>query len=309
MAVLLTQVEEATRRAGARPVYRGENMSSNSCNRGFYASSCPEPVNVTVNQNIISFENAPSIFQVEFFSYDAGHLDNQLFTLVHFPYEPRSVQVFLNSGAQRYGIDFRVTGQKVFLLNPLTPGDGIAVHYMRVGGSLPSQAGGLGSIVYSVATVSSSIFTLANSIKVNKHLHDKDINNILVNSDIINTIKLLQAVISEIPEYYINSISVVMALKNVQEIIESIEDELKDIHTKTNYNQNLYLMSNWRSYDYKDNLESINNKIKILDRRKDNLFKILEVFKNLDIKNTEDNKNKIKEYLDNYEINEFIKIK
>ena len=167
----------------------------------------------------------------------------------------------------------------------------------------------IGSIVNSVATVSSSIYSLANSIKVSKHLHDKDINNILVNSDIINTIKLLQAVISEIPEYYINSISVVMALKNVQEIIESIEDELKDIHTKTNYNQNLYLMSNWRSYDYKDNLESIDNKIKILDKRRDNLFKILEVFKNLDIKNTEDNKNKIKEYLDNYEINEFIKIK
>lgn len=167
----------------------------------------------------------------------------------------------------------------------------------------------IGSIVNSVTTVSSSIYILANSIKVSKHLHDNDINNILVNSDIINTIKLLQAVISEIPEYYINSISVVMALKNVQEIIENIEDELKDIHNKTNYNNNLYLMSNWRSYDYKDNLESIENKIKILDKRRDNLFKILEVFKNLDIKNTDDNKNKIKDFLDNYEINDFIKIK
>lgn len=167
----------------------------------------------------------------------------------------------------------------------------------------------IGSIVNSVTTVSSSIYTLANSIKVGKHLHDKDINNILVNSDIINTIKLLQAVISEIPEYYINSISVIMALKNVQEIIENIEDELKDIHNKTNYNNNLYLMSNWRSYDYKDNLESIHNKIKILDKRRDNLFKILEVFKNLDIKYTDDNKNKIKDFLDNYEINDFIKIK
>lgn len=167
----------------------------------------------------------------------------------------------------------------------------------------------IGSIVNSVATVSSSIYTLSNSIKVSKHLHYKDINNILVNSDIINTIKLLQAVISEIPEYYINSISVIMALKNVQEIIESIEDELKEIHNKTNYNENLYIMTNWRSYDYKDNLESIDNKIKILDKRRDNLFKILEVFKNLDIKNKINNKNKIKDYFENYELKEFINIK
>ena len=39
-------------------------------------------------------------------------------------------------------------------------------------------------------------------------------------------------------------------------------------------------MSNWRSYDCKDNLDSIEIKVNILDRRRDNLFKILEVFKN-----------------------------
>ena len=63
-------------------------------------------------------------------------------------------------------------------------------------------------------------------------------------------------------------------------IIGLIEDELKEIHRKITYNSQVYFMSNWRSYDCKDNLDSIEIKVNILDRRRDNLFKILEVFKN-----------------------------
>jgi hypothetical protein len=41
-------------------------------------------------------------------------------------------------------------------------------------------------------------------------------------------------------------------------------------------------MSNIRSYDFKTNLDSIEVKVSILDRRRDNLFKTLEVFKNFE---------------------------
>jgi hypothetical protein len=157
----------------------------------------------------------------------------------------------------------------------------------------------IGSIVGSISTVSSSIYSIVTNIKVNKDIHNKDILNILEKTDVIATIKLLQSIMSEIPDIYINSISVVMALKNVHEIIEQIENELIDMHKKIDYNNNLYIMSNWRSYDFKDNLESIEKKINILDRRKDNLFKILETFKNLNIKSNDENKKKVLNFLKN----------
>ena len=62
-------------------------------------------------------------------------------------------------------------------------------------------------------------------------------------------------------------------------------------------------MSNIRSYDFKSNLESIEVKVAILDRRRDNLFKTLEVFKNFDnmtktiTENTENKENIIDEQI------------
>lgn len=158
----------------------------------------------------------------------------------------------------------------------------------------------IGSIVGSITTVSSSIYSLVTNIKVSKHIHNNDIVRILTKTDVVATIKLLQAVMTEIPENHINSLSVVISLKNVHDIIEQIENELKDLHNKMEYNRNLYIMSNWRSYDFKDNLETIEQLISVLDRRKDNLFKVLETFKNIEIKNSEENKLKVKNFLNSY---------
>jgi hypothetical protein len=139
------------------------------------------------------------------------------------------------------------------------------------------------SVVNSITTLSSNIFTLVGHIRLTKNIHHNDIMKIINKTDIEATIKLLHTIITEIPDYYNNSYSVVIALKDVQDIISSIEEELKDIHTKITYNSSIYFMANWRSYDCKDNLDSIETKVSILDRRRDNLFKILEVFKNLDV--------------------------
>lgn len=139
------------------------------------------------------------------------------------------------------------------------------------------------SAINSITTLSSNIFTLVGYLRLTHNVHHIDIVKILNKTDIEATIKLLQTIISEIPEYYNSSLSVVEALKNVQEIIGQIEDELKEIHKKITYNSSLYFLLTWRSYDCRENLDSIEIKVNILDRRRDNLFKILEVFKNLEI--------------------------
>jgi hypothetical protein len=139
----------------------------------------------------------------------------------------------------------------------------------------------VGSILSSINVISSNLFSVVQSIKMSKHIHIKEVNNIIIKSDVVATIKLLQSIISEIPDHYGKSPTVIMALNNVQEIIQEIEIELKDITEKINFNHSLYIMANWRSYDFKDVLDNIEKKFSILDRRKENLYKILEIFKNL----------------------------
>jgi hypothetical protein len=140
------------------------------------------------------------------------------------------------------------------------------------------------TIIQSITTLSSSVYILMGHIRLTKDIHQTEILKILTKMDIEATINLLHQIILEIPEYYNSSLTVVTALKNVQEIIGQIESELLEIHKKISYNSELKVMSNWRSYDCKENLDSIEVKVSILDRRRDNLFKVLEVFKNFDKK-------------------------
>ena len=141
------------------------------------------------------------------------------------------------------------------------------------------------TVIQSITSLSSSVYMLMGHIRVTKDIHQTGILKILTKMDIEATINLLHNVILEIPEYYNSSLTVVTALKNVQEIISQIEYELIEIHKKISYNSELKIMSNWRSYDCKENLDSIELKVSILDRRRDNLFKVLDVFKNFEKKN------------------------
>ena len=136
------------------------------------------------------------------------------------------------------------------------------------------------SIINSITSVSSSIYSLISHIQLSKNNNQNEILQMLNRTDIETTIKLLHTIIIEIPEYYNTKSSVITVLQNLQEIIELIENEIKEIHHKILYNSTFYFFSSWRSYDCKHNLDSIEIKIKIFDKRCDNLFKILKMFKN-----------------------------
>ena len=75
------------------------------------------------------------------------------------------------------------------------------------------------------------------------------------------------------------STSVLLALHTVSTIISSIETELTKINKKIEYNNNLYVFQNWRSQDFKEELNDLENLLNILEKRRDNLFKTIEVFK------------------------------
>jgi hypothetical protein len=135
------------------------------------------------------------------------------------------------------------------------------------------------TIINSISSLSSNIYFLVNHIKINKDIYHNDIFKTIFRTDIEATVKLLQSIITEIPKYFDNdNLSIVIALKNVQEIIAQIDNELIEIHNKVKYNSSLYFLANLRSYNCKEELDKIDILINILEKRRDNLFKTLELF-------------------------------
>jgi len=139
-------------------------------------------------------------------------------------------------------------------------------------------------IINSITTISASIYNLIRHIKVTKNTHYTELIKMLNQTDIEATILLLQTIILDISslphdKYFNNNRFILIALNNVKEIITQIESELNHIKEKINYNTSLYIMSNIRSYDLLANLEIAENKISVLDRRCEYLFKSLDLCK------------------------------
>jgi predicted nucleic acid-binding Zn-ribbon protein len=149
--------------------------------------------------------------------------------------------------------------------------------------------GTITTVINSISSLSLNIYTLTTNIKLSKNIYHTEIKEILMKTDLGATIKLLQTIIIDIPLYYNDNDSIIIALKNMQEIISDIEKSLREINNKIEYNNNIFLMKNLRSYDFKNELKELEIYINILEKRRDNLFKTLELFKN-SIKNNIPNK-------------------
>ena len=98
-------------------------------------------------------------------------------------------------------------------------------------------------------------------------------------ADIEATITLLQHIIIEVSkkESLANNSFIIIALQHVKDSIAEIESELKVIKERITYNMSLYLLVSLRSYNLLLNMNAIEAKISILDRRCEYLFKSLEL--------------------------------
>ena len=131
-------------------------------------------------------------------------------------------------------------------------------------------------IINSITTLSSNIFGLMSHIRVTKNVHYDEIITVLNRTDIEATIALLQTIIADLSEKEHNKF-IIIALQHVKETIASIETELNEIKERIAYNSTLYVMASMRSYDLLPNLNAIELKSAVLDKRCDYLFKAISL--------------------------------
>ena len=155
--------------------------------------------------------------------------------------------------------------------------------------SAVTTAGAL--IINQISSLSTNVFTLLNNIisvaKISTTIYQIELIKLLTKTDVEATLKLLHAIILEIPlrinledEKIKNQAnSIIIALENIKNIISMIEKELEDIHEKIDYNNKLYLLTNIRSIECLSNLQNIETLISVLDIRSNYLFRTLKIFK------------------------------
>ena len=131
-------------------------------------------------------------------------------------------------------------------------------------------------IINSISSLSTNIFGLVSHIRVTKNIHYDETIKVLNKTDIEATIMLLQSIILDISEKEHNKF-IIIALQHVKDCIASIETELNEIKERIAYNSSLYLMSSMRSYDLLPNLNAIELKSSVLDKRCDYLFKAISI--------------------------------
>ena len=146
-------------------------------------------------------------------------------------------------------------------------------------------------IINQISSLSTNVFALITNIvsiaKISTTIYQTELIKLLTKTDVEATLKLLHAIILEIP-HHINledekmknqSNSIIIALENIKNIISMIEKELEDIHAKIDYNNKLYLLTNIRSIECLSNLQNIETLISVLDIRSNYLFRTLKIFK------------------------------
>lgn len=149
--------------------------------------------------------------------------------------------------------------------------------------------------------ISTVYSTVSNMISTSKNIYNiiSGINSTTSTScamkikslDIEMKIRIIENMLNEISINKLNSKTITLSLESLNNIISEIEKELKLIHTKTKYNNSLWLFKSLRMHDYDENIIKIKDYKHILDNRLEIFFKLLLIKNELEI-NNEINTNK-----------------
>lgn len=93
--------------------------------RGIH-TCCPSPVStINITQNVVQMDSETAFFVDERFT--GADVTGGVLTLSHTPHAAASVQLALNSGVQRLGVDFLVVGDKIQFVS-FSPADTDVLH-------------------------------------------------------------------------------------------------------------------------------------------------------------------------------------
>ena len=108
--------------------------------------------------------------------------------------------------------------------------------------------------------------------------HHESINEMIVDSDLISKLEIIQALMNDLEKKYIHSEreSFQKSLLNLHQIVDQIEKILEKIDSKVKNHQSKYF-HHWRSLNYEKEKKQLEKMIKLLDLRYQMFLEILKV--------------------------------
>lgn len=165
---------------------------------------------------------------------------------------------------------------------------------------------GLTTIISTLSLINKTSQSIYDLIKSLNDKQDNNINKILIELDLENTIKVINEILINLESVNISSKNILSNIQNIKDIILKIENELLLLHNMVDYNNSIWILKKYRSYDCQNILDNLKLYKSILDNRKKLLTEVLQInnFINNNINNNNiKNNNKDNLNLNNNEIN------
>lgn len=164
---------------------------------------------------------------------------------------------------------------------------------------------GLTTIISTLSLINKTSQSIYDLIKSLNDKQDNNINKILIELDLENTIKVINEILINLESVNISSKNILSNIQNIKDIILKIENELLLLHNMVDYNNSIWILKKYRSYDCQNILDNLKLYKSILDNRKKLLTEVLQInnFINNNINNNIKNNNKDNLNLNNNEIN------
>lgn len=125
-----------------------------------FVDSYPEPTSVTVNENVTQYNGINARWVEEVFT-GASLVNHKSGALSYFPVANGAVTLFLNSGAQRQGVDYVLSANMFAMVSPLLDADVVMVKYLAYDTAVPDQELQVGQIVFSANNSAPTGFIVA----------------------------------------------------------------------------------------------------------------------------------------------------
>jgi hypothetical protein len=135
------------------------------------------------------------------------------------------------------------------------------------------------SLISTITSTTNSVYTLSKNVSNTKVKGPEQINLLIEKRDLAVNLDLIKTQLQEIKVDDKTPKTLIKIMKYLSNVIDNIDDELKKINYRIEYNNKLYFANMFREYKFDNCYKRLETNIDILEMRYQKLLNILNVIK------------------------------
>lgn len=132
-------------------------------------------------------------------------------------------------------------------------------------------------LITAITSTTNSVYTLANNVTKSSSKSADQIKELILKKDLTHTMDLIKTQLFEIKVSEKSPQTLLKSIKGLHGAISEIEEELKTINYRIEYNKSIMFGKFMRSFKFDNCYLRLNSKIEIMESRYDKINKILSI--------------------------------